>query len=58
MIKKLETNDTMFGLMWCVAAQDNKKVGFTKIIKFQTMKEIFYKIFLSQIKLKQVNIYQ
>ena len=31
MLKNLSINDAIFGLVWCVAAKDNKKIGFTKI---------------------------
>mgnify|MGYP001286987250 CR=1 FL=1 len=30
MIKNLSINDAIFGLVWCVAAKDNKKIGFTQ----------------------------
>ncbi len=30
MLKNLSINDAIFGLVWCVAAKDNKVIGFTK----------------------------
>tara|TARA_E500000178_G_C16566433_1_gene549707 strand:- start:230 stop:355 length:126 start_codon:yes stop_codon:yes gene_type:complete len=40
MLKNLLINDAIFGLVLCEAAKDNKKVGFTKKMKFLTPKEI------------------
>ena len=55
MLKNLFINDDIFGLVWCVATKDNKKIGFTKINEVSNSERDFLQNIFITNKIKASN---